>query len=377
MRFVDLIAALPPTVRAGTALVLAVLVGLAAHALLYRGLTRLGQRAPVLLVFDGAVLRRTRGPARLLFPLLGLHWVLPVLTPVMSAPVLAAWDLALHLLLIVAVAWLLIGVSFVLEDVVVRRFDAADDLRARRVRTQVGVLRRVLVMIVALVALSVALMRVEGLRGFGTGLLASAGIIGIVVGIAAQRPIGNLVAGIQLAITQPVRVGDSVVVENEWGTVEEITLTYVVVRVWDARRLVLPISHFFERPFQNWTRQSPQIIGTVFWRVDFTAPVAEIRAECERIVRASKYWDGQVWALHVTDATDRTLELRAMMSASNAGATWELRCEVREKLMDFLQRAHPEALPRLRLAGWDGLTHGAGAAVREALDQIPTEDGRH
>ena len=377
MRLVDLLTDLAPGLRAAAALTLAALLGLVAHALLYRGLAHLGRRAPVLLVFDGALLRRTRGPTRLLFPLLALHWALPVLALLVSPALLAAWDLTLHLLLIAAVAWVLIGLTFVLEDVVVRRFDVADDPRARRVRTQVSVLRRVLVMIVALVALGVALTRVEGLQGFGTGLLASAGVVGIVIGIAAQRPIGNLVAGIQLAITQPVRVGDAVVVENEWGTVEEITLTYVVVRVWDARRLVLPISHFFERPFQNWTRQSPQIIGTVFWRVDFTAPVAEIRAECERIVRASKYWDGQVWALHVTDATDRTLELRAMMSASNAGATWELRCEVREKLMDFLQRAHPEALPRLRLAGWDGRPHGAGAAVREALDQIPTEDGRH
>jgi small-conductance mechanosensitive channel len=376
MRFVDVIAALPPAVRAAATLTLAVVLGLAGHALLYRGLAHLGKQAPALLVFDGAMLRRTRGPARLLFPLLAVHWALPVLDPVVSPPLLAAWDLVLHLLLIVAVAWLLIGVSFVLEDVVVRRFDVSDDPRARRVRTQVGVLRRVLVMIVALVALSVALMRVEGLRGFGTGLLASAGIIGIIVGIAAQRPIGNLVAGIQLAITQPVRVGDSVVVENEWGTVEEITLTYVVVRVWDARRLVLPISHFFERPFQNWTRQSPQITGTVFWRVDFAAPVAEIRAECERIVRASKHWDGQVWALHVTDATDRTLELRAMMSASNAGAAWELRCEVREKLVDFLRRVHPEWLPRLRVAGWDAQPHGASAAVREALDELPVEDGQ-
>ena len=329
------------------------LLGLLAHALLYRGLARLARRAPALRVVDGALRRRTRGPAGLLFPLLGAHWVLPFLASLLAAPALAALDLALHLLLIAAVAWVLIALTRVLEDVVVRRFDVGlvDDSRARRVRTQVGVLRRVLVIAVGLIALGVALMRVEGLRGFGTGLLASAGIIGIVVGIAAQRPLGNLVAGIQLAVTQPIRVGDSVVVENEWGTVEEITLTYVVVRVWDARRLVLPISHFFEHPFQNWTRRSAQIIGTVFWRVDFTAPVAAIRAECERIVRASPHWDGQVWALHVTDATERALELRAMMSAPNASAAWELRCEVREKLVDYLQRAHPEALPRLRIDG--------------------------
>jgi small-conductance mechanosensitive channel len=239
----------------------------------------------------------------------------------------------------------------VLDDVVAQHFDisAEDNLRARAVRTQVGLLRRVLVIAVGLLALAAALMRFEGFQAFGTGLLASAGVIGIIISIAAQRPLGNLVAGVQLALTQPIRVDDAVVVEGEWGTVEEITLTYVVVRIWDARRLVLPISHFFEHPFQNWTRTSAQIVGTVFLYVDYTAPVADIRRECERIVHESRHWDGRVCQLQVTDATERTLQLRAIMSASNAGQTWDLRCEVREKLVDFLQRAHPGALPRVRM----------------------------
>ena len=348
----ELVASLPPAVRAAGALLLAAVLGLAAHALLYRGAARLGRRAPALLVFDGALLRRTKRPMRLLLPLLGVHAALPILRPLVPPALLGAGDLALHLVLIGAVAWALIAVSFVLEDVVARRFDVspADNLRARRIRTQVGVLRRVLVIGIALFAVAAALSRVRGLEAIGTGLIASAGVIGIIVSIAAQRPLGNLVAGVQLALTQPIRVDDAVVVEGEWGTVEEITLTYVVVRIWDARRLVLPISHFFERPFQNWTRSSAQIIGTVFWHVDYAAPVEDIRAECERAVRASPHWDGLVCRLDVTEARQETIELRAIMSAANAGQAWDLRCAVREQVVRYIQQRHPEALPRTRVA---------------------------
>ena len=352
MNILDLFATLPNGVRVALIVGAAALLGLAVHALLYRLADRLGRRIPTLLVFDGALVRRTRAPARLLFPLLGVHWALPLLGPLMPVALLSTGDLVLHLLLIVAVAWTLIAVSYAVEDAVVRRFDvnAVDNQRARRVRTQIGLLRRVMVIAVALFALSAALMRFEGFQALGAGLLASAGVIGIIISIAAQRPLGNLVAGVQLALTQPIRVGDAVVVESEWGTVEEITLTYVVVRIWDARRLVLPISHFFERPFQNWTRSSAQIIGTVFVYVDYCAPVAEIRAECERIVRESSHWDGRVFQLQVSDATERTMQLRAIMSASNASQAWDLRCEVRERLVDYLQRTHPDVLPRLRVA---------------------------
>ena len=363
MNLPELFTDLPPGVRVTAIITVAALLGLLAHALFYHLADRLGRRIPALLVFDGALIHRTRGPARLLLPVLAVHWALPLLRPLLRPAALSAVDLALHLLLIGAVAWILIAVSFALEDAVVRRFDVdvADNLRARRVRTQIGLLRRVLVIAVALFALSAALMRFEGFQALGAGLIASAGVIGIIISIAAQRPLGNLVAGVQLALTQPIRVGDAVVVENEWGTVEEITLTYVVVRIWDARRLVLPISHFFERPFQNWTRTSAQILGTVYLYVDYSAPVAEVRAECERIVRESTHWDGRVFQLQVTDATERTMQLRAIMSASNASEAWDLRCEVREKLIDYLQRTHPDVLPRLRLApALDGVETGAG-----------------
>jgi small-conductance mechanosensitive channel len=260
-------------------------------------------------------------------------------------------EAAVRVLLVAAIAWMLIALTRVLDDVVARRFDvtAADNLRARRVRTQVGLLRRVLVFAIVLLAVGAVFMQFEGFRALGAGLLASAGVAGIVFGIAAQRPLGNIVAGVQLALSQPIRVGDAVVMENEWGTVEEITLSYVVVRIWDQRRLVLPISYFFERPFQNWTRTSAQIVGSVFLWVDYSAPVDVIRAEHERIVRDSRFWDGQVCALHVTDSSDRALQLRATMSAADAGRAWDLRCEVREKLVAFLRRSYPETLPRLRV----------------------------
>jgi len=198
------------------------------------------------------------------------------------------------------------------------------------------------------------LMSFDEFRQLGTGILASAGLVGLVVGFAAQKTLGNLLAGIQLAITQPIRLDDVVIVEGEWGRIEEITLTYVVVRIWDLRRLVLPIGYFLERPFQNWTRVSADILGTVFLYVDYTVPVDAIRAELERIVQGSKDWDGEVCGVQVTDTSAQGIELRALVSAADASKAWDLRCAVREQLVAFLQREYPAALPRLR-----GELHGA------------------
>jgi len=349
----ELLGHLPPGGRLVAILALGALAGLVLHLALYGGAERLARRTTALLVFDGALLRRTRAPMRALLPLLGVHATLPLLRGLAGPGVLSTLDETIHVALVAAIAWAGIALTRVLDDVVERRFDvsAADNLRARRVRTQVGLLRRVLVIVIVTLAMGALLLRIDGFRAVGTGLLASAGVIGIIVSIAAQRPLANIVAGIQLALTQPIRVGDAVVLENEWGTVEEITLTYVVVRIWDQRRLVLPISHFFEKPFQNWTRRTAQVIGTVFVYVDYAAPVADIRAEFERIVESSPHWDGQMRQLQVSDATERTIQLRAIMTAANAGAAWDLRCDVRERLVAWLQREHPEALPRVRLVG--------------------------
>jgi small-conductance mechanosensitive channel len=185
-------------------------------------------------------------------------------------------------------------------------------------------------------------------RQLGTSILASAGIVGIIVGIAAQRSIATLLAGFQIAITQPIRLDDVVIVENEWGRIEEITLTYVVVRIWDLRRLVVPITYFLEKPFQNWTRVSADLLGTVFIYVDYTVPVQAVREKLRGILEHSTQWDGQVCVLQVTNTTEHTVELRALMSAVDSSSAWELRCHVREKLVEFIQKNYPESLPKLR-----------------------------
>jgi small-conductance mechanosensitive channel len=245
---------------------------------------------------------------------------------------------------------MIIQMTHVFEDFFLTRFriDTTDNLRARRVHTQLRILKKVVVVIVGILAMAAILMNFERARQLGTSILASAGIAGIIVGLAAQRSIGTLIAGIQIAITQPIRLDDVVIVENEWGRIEEITLTYVVVRIWDLRRLILPITYFIEKPFQNWTRTTSDILGTVFIYTDYTVPVGNIRSELERILGESPLWDGKVWNLQVTNTTEKGIELRALMSASDASRAWSLRCEVRENLLKYIQKTHPESLPKFR-----------------------------
>jgi small-conductance mechanosensitive channel len=199
-----------------------------------------------------------------------------------------------------------------------------------------------------IITISIALMTVEQVREYGLSLFASAGVAGVIAGLAARPVLSNLIAGVQLAMTQPIRLEDAVIVEGEFGSVEEITSTYVVLRLWDHRRLIVPLSYFMEKPFQNWTRQTSALIGSVYLYVDYTAPVERIREKLSELASSSKFWDGQVAALQVTDAKTSTMELRAIVSARNAGAAWDLRCEVREKLIAFLQKDYPSALPRQR-----------------------------
>ena len=223
-----------------------------------------------------------------------------------------------------------------------------DNLRARRARTQIQVLvRAVIVTIVGLALVSMLLTFPEA-RAVGTSLLASAGIVGVIVGVAARSTLGNLIAGLQIAFAEPIRLDDAVVVEGEWGNIEEITITYVVVRIWDRRRLVLPCSYFVEHPIENWTRYSADIVGTVHLHVDYTTPVEEVRAEFEQVLAASKLWNGQTAVLQVVDTTERTMVLRALVSADSAPTAWDLRCEVRERLLAWLQQHRPPALPAVR-----------------------------
>jgi len=262
-------------------------------------------------------------------------------------------DILARLLTVGAIAcigWITYSALYIWTTIHMRRFrlDAEDNLMARKHITQSRILMRVAKILIVLVAIASMLMTFDAVRQYGVSLLASAGAAGIVAGLALQPVLKNLFAGIQLAITQPIRIDDAVIVEGEWGNVEEITSTYVVIRVWDWRRLIIPISYFIEKPFQNWTRENASLIGNVMLYLDHTTPVGRIRQEGDRIVRASPLWDGNVYNLAVTDFRERVMEVRVLMSARNAPRAFDLRCEVREKLIDFIQREMPECLPRTR-----------------------------
>jgi len=286
-----------------------------------------------------------------------LAFALPmlVLIPALEAtPLDGRWlDQSLRLLHIGLTAcfiWLLVRAVAAGEQAILRDhpMEVADNLAARRIQTQTRVLSRVLMGAIILVGASMVLLTFPMVRQIGTALLASAGIIGLVAGIAAKPVFGNLIAGLQIALTQPIRLDDVVIVEGEWGRVEEIGSSYVVVRIWDERRMVVPLTWFIENPFQNWTRRSADLLGTAFLWLDYRAPIAAIRAELERICKGEALWDGRVCVTQVTETTDHTLQVRLLVSARNSGDAFDLRCIVRERMLDFLAREHPQALPRTR-----------------------------
>ena len=291
--------------------------------------------------------RHTKSISRLIFVLFAIFIALSFVKMPEAAHKIV--NDAYTTVLIIAVAWFLVKLTMVFETVILMRYNIEDkdNLQARKIYTQVRIIRKILIFVIAVVALSAILMSFERFRRLGTGILASAGVAGIVIGFAAQRALGNLLAGIQIALTQPLRLDDVVIVENEWGRIEEIALTYVVVRIWDLRRMILPISYFIEKPFQNWTRISADLIGSVYLYVDYTVPVQEIREEVLRILKNSG-WDGKVWGVQVTDTTEHSMQVRAIMSAPDSSSAWDLRCLVRERLIDFIRTKHPDAFPRFR-----------------------------
>ncbi|MBM3604036.1 MAG: mechanosensitive ion channel family protein [Alphaproteobacteria bacterium] len=294
------------------------------------------------------LLARTRGPVQLGLMIVAMSFAAnAVRLPVAEGQALR------HLLLIAFIAcvtWFLKTALEIWMTLHLRRYrvDVEDNLLARKHVTQTRILQRVGSILIVAVGVSAALMTIDGVRQYGVSLLASAGAAGIVVGLALQPVLRNLLAGIQLALTQPIRIDDAVIVEGEWGNIEEITATYVVVRIWDKRRLIVPLNHFMEQPFQNWTRSDSTLIGVVMIYLDFSVDIPALRAEAERIVRGSRLWNGDVFALQVTDYTAREAEIRILASASNAGRAFDLRCEIREALLAYLQREQPQALPRTR-----------------------------
>jgi small-conductance mechanosensitive channel len=227
--------------------------------------------------------------------------------------------------------------------------NTSDNLKARKIYTQFNILENIIIFIIVILAIGIALMSFESIRAVGISVLTSAGIAGIIIGFSAQKAIGTLLAGIQIAFTQPIRLQDAVIVEGEWGWIEEITLTYVVIKVWDKRRLVVPSTYFIETPFQNWTKNSSDLLGTVFLYTDYTVPVDKIREELDRLLEITPLWDKQAKVVQVTDATDRSMEIRILVSAKDSPTAFDLRVFIREKLIDFLKENYPESLPKSRV----------------------------
>lgn len=252
---------------------------------------------------------------------------------------------------IASLTWFLFKLLSVIKQLVVTKYslENKDNLEARKVHTQFQYIQAILSIIIFIFGIGLILWQFEQLRTVSTGILASAGLITIVIAFAANQTLSNLIAGFQIAFTQPFRIDDVVIVEGEWGRIEEIKLTYVVVRIWDQRRLVLPITYFINKPFQNWTRTSADILGTIYLYLDYRVPVDSIREELKKIVETTELWDKKVVGLQVTDTSDRTITVRALVSAANASDAWDLRCFVRERLVDFLQNNYPDSLPRIRV----------------------------
>lgn len=326
-------------------LALAALIALSVHRTILRLLRRLlRDRHPYMRSF----LAWTTGLTRMALLIVALFIALPA-TP-FDADTTAVIAKILLLATIIVIGWAAIAAVNMSAELYLLRFrlDTADNILARKHLTQIRVLTRTVNTLLVMVTAGVALMTFEPVRQYGVSLFASAGVAGLVAGLAARPVLSNLIAGIQLAMTQPIRIDDGVLVENEYGRVEEITSTYVVIRLWDLRRLIVPLSYFIEKPFQNWTRDSSSLIGSVLLHVDYTTPVERVRQKLIEIVTASKLWDGNVVKLQVIEARESSVELRATASARTSGDAFDLRCEIREKLIDFLQRELPSALPRLR-----------------------------
>lgn len=372
----DAVGWIPDWVLGVGLLCLAAALALLLHAIVYRLLYRVARR-------EGSYLRlllsRVCRPSRLAVVLLAIA------AAAGSAAFSPAASAAISRVLVIGsivvagwMAWVAVGLS---ADVYLARIRDQDgsDFTVRKHVTQIRILKRAAFTLVVIVTIAAGLMTIEAVREFGISLFASAGVAGLVVGLAARPVLTNIIGGLQLAVTQPIRIGDEVIVENEFGTIEEITATYVVVRLWDWRRMVVPLSYFLEKPFQNWTRDSTSIIGVVMLYVDFSAPVDAMRAELSRMLGGMPLWDKQVAALQVTDASHQALQIRILVSARTAGQAFDLRCQVREAMMAFLRDNHPEAMPLMRRLD-AGRGRDENAPRRESEDQQqrpPMRSARH
>ena len=329
---------------AGLALA-AVIAAMVARRVMRSTLFRLARGNPLIL----CMLRATERAGAAAFPMVALLLVWQGAPP--ELPYLDTVRHVTGLLLIGSLTWFTMAVIGGFAQGVIEQHPVLteDNLSARRIQTQTNVLGRSAQVVVVIAGVALALMTFPGARQVGASLLASAGVLGIVGGLAARPVFSNLIAGLQLALSQPLRLDDVLIVKGEWGRVEQITGTYVVLKIWDERRMIIPLQWFIENPFENWTRTGSEILGTVFLYLDYATPVEPIRAEARRIVEGSPDWDGRVFAVQVTDVTDRTMQLRILVSARNSGKAFDLRCNVREALLAFVAREYPGHLPRVRL----------------------------
>ncbi len=327
-------------------LLLALVAGILFKFILFKLLSIYNKEENPLLV--RSLTQHLNHPLSFLIPLFFLSISLPLLP--YSDKTIYILKRVIEMLDIIVFAWAMIKLTNVGRDMIRKKYqiDKSDNFRERKLITQLQFIRKITIVSIAFIALSMILLSFDAVRKLGTGLLTSAGVFGIVVGIAAQKSIANLLAGLQIAFTQPIRLDDVLVIENEFGRVEEITLTYVVLKLWDNRRLILPLNYFIDQPFQNWTRTGSDILATVFLYTDYTIPIEAVRKEFDNILANTNLWDRRVSVLQVTDSKERTLELRALMSAHSSHVAWDLRCLVREKLVEFIQQNYPESLPKIR-----------------------------
>jgi len=305
-------------------------------------------------------------PARAVFLTIGVLIAMPMV-PAIPPLIRDRIEQAAEILLVLFLGWLALGGVYVFQAVMQNRFDItlADNLRARRIHTQIQFFRRMLIAMVVVLDAAALLWSLHDpqLWKFGTGLLASAGLASLVLATAAKSTASNLIAGMQIAFTEPIRIDDVVVIAGEWGRIAEITSTYVVVNIWDQRTLIVPLSYFIEQPFANWTRSGADILGTAFLYVDYSVPVSALRAELERVAKETPLWDKRVCGLQVTDLTAHTMELRCLVSSADSGRSFDLRCLVREKMIEFVRENYPQALPTMRVEMRDRVTKTAEEPV--------------
>ena len=331
---------------------LAIVLGLMLHYAAFQILARIRKTQPKAQPRLFAAIQRLSQPARAIVLLTGIFMVLPWLHTHIPPETLHIVFKTLEVLWFASLGWLMVTSVYMAEDLLVARYDItiSDNLRARRIRTQMQLLRRMAIGFLVVLDIGLILSAFPSIWHYGAGLLASAGLATLVLATAAKSTAENFLAGLQIAVTEPIRLDDVVIVEGEWGRVEDITTTYVVIKIWDLRRLMVPLSYFIEKPFQNWTRQSAELLGTAFLYVDYTVPVKELRQHFTQILESSSQWDRKVNALQVTDLTAQTAEIRCLASAANASELFDLRCIIREEMIDFIQSNYPDAFPRMRFA---------------------------